>query len=588
MPKRGLPTTLVLLAVLLLAGLLLLPATPWFAPSLRPWGLSLSSAWLLWRVIGWERVHAQRRGWQINLAWQLSPAALVRLPGPGGMALGRGFHWTGQQTQQLETALVTDGGLPVATDSRGGYPALHAVGAARETLVTVPWSELDAHTEISGTTGSGKTRLLEVLATQAIHAEGATILIDPKGDRQWLARCAAEARRAGKPFALITPAFPHQSQTMNVLDTCTTSTEVAARLGGLMPASKEPVFRNYPLALLRRIATAQATLGQPWTLEGLYRPATLAHDLEALILDYLAHLGITTGRDVRRARTAYRASGLVDLIADELLEDLAHERDHFRALTTNIVPTFDGVIGMPYGPLFSARPADVTWHRIAEESMVVYVALASLLLGEIAHKMGRLILQDLLGYLGWRQAYTDLETATPITVFVDEVARVAYPQFPTALAMSRSARVRFLLAQQSLSDMEATLEQRALARQVHDNCNTRLWMRMADEMAALGAVEGLDTCTVHLPESGVGVAYGGVGGLSGSAARRQVGKEVPLIRPSWLTALPRGEAYARCQGQWIKLRIPLLTPVTACELDALGLTALWQSLDPGFVTAPSQ
>ena len=41
--------------------------------------------------------------------------------------------------------------------------------------------------------------------------------------------------------------------------------------------------------------------------------------------------------------------------------------------------------------------------------MVVYVALASLLLGDIANRIGRVILQDLVSYLGRIYAYGDAD-----------------------------------------------------------------------------------------------------------------------------------------------------------------------------------
>ena len=89
---------------------------------------------------------------------------------------------------------------------------------------------------------------------------------------------------------------------------------------------------------------------------------------------------------------------------------------------------------------------------------------------------------------------------------------------------------------------------------------------------------------MRLPDTGVGLSYGGGGGLSGSSHRRLVAKETPLIRPSWLTALPRGEALVRMKGEVWKLRMPLLTPVPQATLDALGLTALWQALAPTIST----
>ena len=74
------------------------------------------------------------------------------------MLLGRAFRWQAGHTQVLETALATDGALPIAERS-------------------------------------GKTRLLEVLASEAIRGPGADVVLDPKGDQELVAQCAAEAHR---------------------------------------------------------------------------------------------------------------------------------------------------------------------------------------------------------------------------------------------------------------------------------------------------------------------------------------------------------------------------------------------------------
>ena len=144
---------------------------------------------------------------------------------------------------------------------------------------------------------------------------------------------------------------------------------------------------------------------------------------------------------------------------------------------------------------------------------------------------------------------------------------------------TKGANARFILAQQSLADAEAAMGP-GQARRVLDNLNTKIWCRLADDRTAAEATEGLGLCTVRLPDTGVGLSYGGVGGLSGSSHRRLAAKDVPLIRPSWLTALPRGEAFVRMKGEVWKLRVPLLTPVVPATRDTLGLTALWQALDP--------
>ena len=40
-----------------------------------------------------------------------------------------------------------------------------------------------------------------------------------------------------------------------------------------------------------------------------------------------------------------------------------------------------------------------------------------------------------------------------------------------------------------------------------------------------------------------------------------------LVRPEWVTGLPRGEAFVRTRGENWKLRVPLLEPVPKDELE---------------------
>ncbi len=195
-------------------------------------------------------------------------------------------------------------------------------------------------------------------------------------------------------------------------------------------------------ALLERLATVQAALGQAWTLEGLYTVSVLRVHMEHLLADYLTHLGYRGQRGLPQCIRHYQATGTPDLVADALIDDLEKPRDHFTKVTSNLIPAFRGVVGEPLGPLFSTVPAEVTWNRIVDEGMVVYVALAAMLLGDIANRIGRGILQDLVGYLGRRYAYDDVMTAPPITVLIDEFGDVAYPLFTNALNKGGGANAR--------------------------------------------------------------------------------------------------------------------------------------------------
>jgi conjugal transfer pilus assembly protein TraD len=500
-----------------------------------------------------------------------------------GVLLGRGFRWRAHHTQQLETALAQTGYLPVADDDRGGYPALHAVGLAHEQPVIVRWSELVGHMGMLGATRSGKTRGIELLVTEAIQGDGAVVILDPKGDADLLARCAVEAHRARRPFALVCPAFPQQSATLNPLSACVTPAEVATRVQALMPGggdTRDPFFVEYPLTLAEHVAAAQQALGERWTVEGLRQPLVVRDQQEALLARYLQRrygLGDGTASRLPAVLRQYRARVQRDTVADDLMTDLSWPTEHFRKVTANLLPAFRGVTGEPFGSLFSTLPADVTWGRIDQDAMVVYVALASLLLGETANRMGRLLLQDLVGYIGQRYAYSYGQKVAPLTIVVDEFSDVVYPLFLDALSKGGGAGARFILAMQSMADPEATLGQ-ARTRQVFDNLNTQVWFRLADVRTATEISRGFGTCSVALPEEGAALTYGGPGGLSARADRRLKSQSVPLWRPSWLLGLPRGEAIARIQGDLWKIRVPLLTPPDSALVARLGLAPVTAAL----------
>lgn len=580
-------SVLLVLASCLMLSVMLASSSPWLAPELRPLAHILAGAWLAWRLIALDRALAHRRAWTTSTTWSLAPDALAHAHPHGvqmGLLLGQAFRWTGTQTQVLETALAAEGALPVAEGSRGGHPALHAIGQRNERPLVLPWDELVSHTLLTGTTRSGKTRELEVLASEAIRGPGAVVVVDPKGDRELLARCAAEARRQSRRFVLITPAFPQQSATMNVLDTATTPVEVATRIQALMPSAggrpADPFFTEYPLPLIEHIAAVQQALGLPCTLRSLYSASVLRIHLEQLLATYLLSLGGHTPGKLSALIGEYRKSGKTDLIADGLIDDLEKPRDHFTRVTSNLIPAFRGMIHAPLGPLFSTIPASVTWDTVVQDNMVLYLGLASMLIGDIANRIGRVILQDLVGFLGRRHAYSDMTLEPPITIFIDELRDVVSPTFVNALNKGGGAKARFVLCQQSEADMESVLGP-ALARVAQDNLNTKIYFRLGDDnRTAKNTQEGLGLCTVQLPETGVGLAYGGTGGLSGSSHRRLTNKEVSLVRAQWLTALPRGEFFLRMKGEIWKGRTPLLTPIPQSTLQALGLSALWDSMKP--------
>ena len=549
-------------------------------PRLLPWAAGLGALWTSFRLGLFLNAWKRHRRWRRSPRWSVDAADLpfesvpYRLPRrlarrlcpDRGIFLGRAFRWSPQHTQELETYV------------RGGHPALHAVGMKQERPLVLPWSELVGHVLIGGTTRSGKTRLLEVILCEAIRGPGTVIVIDPKGDAELLMRAASQARAAGRGFAFFSPAFPEQSATFNPFGTCENTTELAARVQALMPGggamSKDPFFTEYPLAIIERLGAAQHAVGEKWTIEGLNALATLLPPFQDLIARYLHEVvfeGDTAAADLDELIDAYGSleAGRRDLLADALLDDYGKPRDHFQKVTANLTPAFRGVTGGRMAGLLSSAEPKLTWPGIVKNETVVYFAMNSLMFGEVANRIGRVILQDLIGFLGRRYAYDDPGDMSPITILLDEFSNIAYPGFIDALNKGGGARAHFMLAMQSLADPEAAMGKDGTQR-VLDNLNTRIWFRLSDDKTAKLATEGLGFANVSHPQVGYSLGFGGSGPHSASVGGGLQHVEKPLIRPEWLTAMPRGEALVRLKGENWKLRVPLLAPVGKEELAAVA------------------
>ena len=550
-------------------------------------------AWLRWR--SWRRpaswsVDAVDLPVESTLRWlphflatevySCLPLKLARRLYPDkGILIGRAFRWTPEHTQELENHLQSGQALPVGRDLRGGYPALHAVGRKNELPLVLPWSELVGHTLIGGTTRSGKTRLLELIVSEAIRGPGTVIVIDPKGDAELLVRTAQQAYRMGRKFAFFSPAHPDASASFNPFSMCETTTELAARVQALMPggggmSKGDPFFTEYPLAIVERLGQAQHAVGERWTIEGLHEVTTMVPPFDDLVAKYLYQvLGSkdkhVPGLEELMEEYAQKRSTKRNALADALIDDKEKPRDHFVQVTANLVPAFRGVTGGKMARLLSSVDPELTWKGVVEERKVVYFAMSSLLYGEVANRIGRVILQDLIGYLGRRYARDAPAKMTPLTILVDEFSNVAYPGFIDALNKGGGAKANIMLAMQSLADPEAAMGKDGTQR-VLDNLNTRIWFRLTDDATAKLAVEGLGMTSVSREEITHSLNFGGDSSTSGGSRGAMQYVDRSLIRPEWVTGLPRGEAFVRTRGENWKLRVPLLKPVAREELEEVA------------------
>ena len=174
----------------------------------------------------------------------------------------------------------------------GGEKAIHAV-EPEESEQEIDLDTRTGHTLIEGTTRVGKSRLLEVLITQAIHRknkqgdyEGPVVCLDPKGDAELMARLYTEAKRAGRKMYIMHLGFPDMSCRYNAIaGSFSRYTEIASRATDSMGGGGDgEAFKAFAWRFANVVAMAQVALGNRPTFESIQRYML---DIEPLFINYI-------------------------------------------------------------------------------------------------------------------------------------------------------------------------------------------------------------------------------------------------------------------------------------------------------------
>ncbi len=414
----------------------------------------------------------------------------------GGVYLGQGFEW------MLDAAEET----------------IEQGRAARRTEcpLILPDAMLNQHILILGTTGTGKTRLLELLVLQAITRGDAVIVFDPKGDSGLLARVRSAA---GDRFRLFSLPHPKDSVKYNPIGRYHDVREVADRVAALLPSSADSLpFRNFGWEIVNTVARE-------------------FHGKRAI--DFQA---------LKRAALDHPIKPLSD-----------RPREHYLKMASALIP----VLSKLSQDLLCPRQGGLSWDDVDEGRQVVYFSLGSLLGSETSSAVAKTALLDLQSYVGARYAYA--KGQGPIWLFVDELGDVVTPEFVSLLNKSRGAGLKIVACGQTAADLEASLGSRARALQVIGNANTVIQFRAqsAADADLFSQMAGERLVRMHSEAAAYEPALLGSGFKTVDDFRARFGESVDwrehALIPSWAVAqLPVFGYFARWDGKVYRGRVPLL------------------------------
>ncbi|MDE3022046.1 MAG: conjugative transfer system coupling protein TraD [Pseudomonadota bacterium] len=404
-----------------------------------------------------------------------------------------------------------------------------------ENPVYVPEKTFEGHTLILGTTGSGKTRLIELLLFQSILRGDVIYIIDPKGDHELResARHACEQCARPDAFVLFHPAFPERSIRIDPLKNWTRVTQIASRLASLLPASSEvgDPFAGFAWEVLNSIVGGCVYVSERPTLVRLRLYVINGPDslmkrvLEVFFERTLPHWKSVLWPYIEKAKQSTKPSrgreggnrnGELAAYMDYYRHEVAdsqkssevsalmslteHNREHLGKMLTLLVPILSQLTTNPLDALLSPdvldiedeRPVFDTW-KLINGGHVVYIGLDSLSDKTVGSAIGSLLLADLASVAGAIYNYGD--PAVPggldkprtspgirprIKVFIDEAAECINNPLIQLLNKGRGAGFELDLAMQTLADLSAALGSEDRARMVLGNCNSMVALRTRD------------------------------------------------------------------------------------------------------------
>jgi len=331
-----------------------------------------------------------------------------------------------------------------------------------------------------GTTGSGKSRLIENMVEQDIIKFGnCVVIIDPKVDNALLSRVYQAAVRSGneKAFMLLSPVHPHLSIKINPMSQYYMDEEIIGHIVSAIETSGDIYFYNVALEVTTAIVKSRLLIkkyikdNSPLNFREIYR--------------YAGYDGLTALRENLEKISNSQDRELEDMVI--LINNvLGSSADYFSkvvsSLRTTLTQMSTGSIGTVFGGAKSNRFIQMLEN---DEKVILYVQTPSMLSKKTSDITSKVLLSMIQTCIG-RKSIANEIFKYGLSIYIDEASNSLYQGIENLFNKSRSTNTRITALSQNYADfIDAVGKDKA--KMILGNANGKIFMRLVDPDTAFDA-----------------------------------------------------------------------------------------------------